>query len=168
MVFGRIKRKVWTGVIVATVAFVVLLVVLGCPLVPRTTETSGPVALAEARRGCPIPLPDSARNVRYACYSLWQGYEVYVRFEAPPGDCLAHVNPVFATWQGQHGFANGPSQLPRPLISAPERVRSSSLNVTWFDVQDIRNGVAAGEGGPMSPRIWGDVDRGVFYFAVTD
>ena len=61
------------------------------------TQTSGPLAVSAARAGCPISLPESATNIEYAVWSLWQASQTFVRFEAPASDCLQHARTILAT-----------------------------------------------------------------------
>jgi hypothetical protein len=39
---------------------------------------------------------------------------------------------------------------------------------TPFDLRTIKNGVQYGTGGPSQPRICVDLDRGVFFYTMTD
>lgn len=59
------------------------------------------------------------------------------------------------------------SETSRPLEQAP-RHPQFLLDVPWFDIENIKDGLSAGTGGPLVPTVWVDSQRGVFYYMVTD
>ena len=42
---------------------------------PHVAQTSSPITLEDAREGCPITLPASAKNIQYAVYHAGQASE---------------------------------------------------------------------------------------------
>jgi len=128
------------------------------------------LTLAQAQKECPIPLPAGATNISFARWGEGTGFEDYVRFEAPPQICLAHVAVVLSGPQSSaaRGATSAPSPRTSKITSSPSPIRSANVDVSWFDVQNIRSGVTAGEGGSHKPTIWVDTERGVFYYHLTD
>ena len=128
-------------------------------------QTHGPVSREEAQKACPISLPPTARNVQYA--SLAGGLQTcdqYVRFEAPVADCYSQALLLFAAFAEHDPDYTPPSFLP---VAHPGHIGSSEMRTDWFDIENISEGVAAGEG-YNRPRIWIDTARGVFYYHLTD
>src|SRR6266496_234439 len=68
-------------------------------------QTAGPLARSAARAGCPISLPESATNIQYAVWSLWQASQTFVRFEAPPSDCLEHARTTLQPYTQRAGVS---------------------------------------------------------------
>ncbi len=134
---------------------------------PHESSTSGPVSLDQAD-GCPIPLPGSAREIQFFKRYQFNFFEEYVRFEAPPEDCLEHVDVVLHDWRKTF---DDPIYSANPLSTIeeiPVRKRFSRPDVDWYDTHNIREGMRAGGGGSGVPMIWVDTRRGVFYYRLTD
>jgi hypothetical protein len=129
-----------------------------------------PLTVEQARQqDCPIPLPDTARNVQYVYASGGlQALEILVRFEAPVEVCRAHVQTVADASARKN---NWPLHK-LPLTSLKSRPQPEDHDMVgrapWFDVEDIKNGSTAGTGAEWSPEFWIDEDRGVFYCKITD
>jgi len=129
-------------------------------------QSNGPVSRALAKGHCVLDLPSSAHNVQYASIVGGVQYtEAFVRFEAPAPDCLAYASGLLAK--------SSPSKpsLPAPTLqptSHPARPgNDSKLHVEWFDIENIAEGVTAGEH-TSEPQIWIDTKRGIFYYRATD
>ena len=155
--------KIGLGVI----GLLILLAIWGL-FFARKSQTNGPVSLEKAK-ACPIPLPPTARNVQHATWTHFHLFEEYVRFEAPVDDCKAHVQVVFDEWRKT--FSDPGHREPDPLTemrSRPLPVKSAQLDLCWFDVHNIRNGLVGGGGGSGRPMIWIDLDQGIFYYRLTD
>jgi hypothetical protein len=122
----------------------------------------GPMSVGEARTklpGCLLPLPDEARNVRYAGWGAGVGYEDCVRFEAPPSVCQAYAEQVTRDWVD---WQKRPRVL-KELPGRPEPVRLSELRIGWFDIHEIARGFTTVDQVPATAEVWVDMDRGVFY-----
>jgi hypothetical protein len=126
------------------------------------------LSLAEANRRCRFPLPASATNISFAEWRMGMGYEFYIRFEAPAQTCLAHVPAALAFGGKSGGATSMPTPVLAPITAPPSAVRSPSLDLSWFDVESIRNGVKTDGGSSHVATVWVDTDRGVFYYMVTD
>jgi len=139
---------------------------------PPVTETKVVrlnMTLSQAQAVLTIPLPAGATNISYASWSMGAGFEEYLRFEAPPQTCLAHAPVVLARAPATGTApASGPAPSLAPIATPPSPVHSSNLDVSWFDVQNIREGVTSGGGGSHVPVVWVDANRGVFYYRMTD
>jgi hypothetical protein len=131
-----------------------------------------PLTVQQARQqGCPIPLPDSARNVQfvYASGGL-QALEILVRFEAPVDVCQKQVQTVFDAWAKQTQRSLHPLPLV-PLVYPPEPEDHDMVGrASWFDVEKIERGLKAGDGSDASydTQFWVDEGRGLFYCKITD
>jgi len=152
----------------SSILLVAFLLLNQTPCIPHLRQTHGPVPLEKAGSGCPIPLPASARNIQYRSFIFFQAYEDSVRSEAPVADCLAHADRVFKYWRER--YRSDLYQEPGPLqpIDQPPQHPHLSAEIPWFDVENIRNGMNAGCRHPMQPTVWIDLDRGVFYYLLTD
>ncbi len=137
--------------------------------VPHTRQIDAPVSLAQAE-GCPIPLPPTARNIRYRLRRQWIELDETVRFEAPVDVCIAHADTVIKACQARFGSEYPVEQKTLAKMHPPEGAMNSyrSSSPAWFDVWNIVNGLEAGGGGTLRPKIWIDTDRGVFYYQLTD
>lgn len=83
----------------------------------------------------------------------------YIRFEAPVDQCVFFAENVLKAQLGNVGAdatlrsfdgSDVPRSDPRPL------------DVSWFDVRRVRRGLIGGQ--QYGPRVWVDLDRGVFYY----
>ena len=114
-----------------------------------------------------FPLPSSSHHINYAAYADWQVAGMFVRFEAPPGDCLSHVETVKAWFNTKHDrriiWKKDEINTSSPPIAALRETRLGSL--AWFDVHRIRNGIHLhSPSNPNSPQIWIDLKSQVFYY----
>jgi len=127
-------------------------------LVPHWYESAGPLTIGQAKSHSPIALPSSAKNVRIATYHHWIAAVMYVRFEAPVSDCIAHaklVNP-------------GATEMPLVIDAFSRPSNPGFHDITPFDERGIKHGVTFGTGGPGEPSIAIDLDQGIFYYRLTD
>jgi hypothetical protein len=128
------------------------------------------MSLQEARlRQCPIPLPDSARNIRFAEASGgMQAFEILVRFKAPVAVCRAHAQAVIDAWNRQDKMPSYSIAL-NPITTQPDPEGRDMVrnDATWFDKEKIIRGETY-DGGSHQPEFWIDEDRGVFYCKITD
>lgn len=143
---------------------------------PDIVRTAHPVPRTEAEQRCPIPLPAGARNVEYAVWSHWISFIVLVRFEAPPEECVKHIDTIL-TWHDEKNPALTTLQKRRPRppsysgvpVTHVDRVDTSVLKpVPWFNPHLITRGIHAGVPGSHTPEVWVDLERGVFYYRETD
>ncbi len=127
-----------------------------------------PVSLDEARSQVSFPLPDEAVNIMFAEYQEWMAYEFLLKFEAPVDACKAHARLLLK--QDNRDNPDSPVSVElRPLTASPQAVPPSPpLNATWFDVENIEQGLTGGEGGSHRPTIWIDTERGLVYYLLTD
>ncbi len=130
-------------------------------LFPHGYESPGPLTLAQAQSHCPIALPASAVNIRIATYSHAVQFVQYVRFEAPVADCSAHAKSLLPG-AAESRFDASAAGFGPPFNPGAFR------DLTPFDWRGIKNGVQYGTGGPSEPCIRIDLDRGVFYYQMTD
>lgn len=170
-VFPR-YRRVFTAVATCAGAAVLGMVMLAVwsILSMHIVQTHGPVSFSQAI-ACPIPLLASAKNIQYHKSRHAVAYKDCVRFEAPVADCLAHARTAASFDPAK--LAKFPA--PDPSMSAEQReFQSAQISsqgqsfAPWFDLGAIRNGLHGGEAGPGQAQIWIDLDRGIFYYAITD
>ena len=162
------SHKSWGRRIIVLAALLVVAYSVWAIGFPHRDYTSGPVTLAEAK-DCPIPLPDSARNIQFYTWRQLNLFVEYVRFEAPPQDCLGHVQAVLEDWRNKFDDSTYPNPAPlKDIEETPRETCAKQYDITWFDVRNIRTGKAAGGGGSGIPMIWVDTERGVFYYRLTD
>jgi hypothetical protein len=133
-------------------------------------QSREPLSVAEARKLTGFPFPSSARNIRFAHFRHWVGYEDFVRFEAPSKDCITFAEQVIAAKKSP-GDDKPADQLAefgwhvdRPIATCRE------LNIDWFDVEKInrgttgKRGMVGGRGPSHAPKVWIDLERGVCYY----
>ncbi len=145
----------------------VLIYLIGCS--PEYTKRyNEPLTYAEAqkKRDIDFPLPQSSRNIYYGMYADWQAYTLLVRFEAPVEDCLKHIKTVLDWHNAMHKRS---STYPSVEVTSVEDPGTGWLApAPWFTPETITRGVYTGESSSHAPQIWVDLDRGIFYFKVTD
>jgi len=146
----------------------------------EVTQTSMPVAAAEAQQYLPFELPASARNVQYSLWSAWMGFDDRVRFEAPVDDCIATAKRIVERHNAEN--ANQPDwRVPgirkidgeslKDLVDRagiawdPEPPANPTL---WFHPETIKKALVAGDMGSHTPLIFIDAEHGVFYYRMTD
>jgi hypothetical protein len=130
------------------------------------------LALDQAQKVCPIPLPISATNIWIATYYHFQALGEYVRFEAPAEDCKEHVRSILTQHRERFEhlrghFDEGEWREITPTNRPQIAIVGFRNGLSWFDVEHITNGVTMG-GGPCIPQFWVDYDRGIFYYCLTD
>ena len=133
------------------------------------TITPSPISLELAKKGCPISLPESALNIQYGVWSLWQASMSFVRFEAPVADCLKYAERVL----DEHVLAynlTGASIVKNTDFPKQHNpgTPADNFDVSWFDVEAISSGVQFelkfDQRSYGSPIIYVDQNRGVFYY----
>lgn len=127
----------------------------------RISQPDGPISAREASRFLGKPLPAAATNIRACSYSSFQEYVVYLRFEAPSSVCVAFASDVASVeaLEAVDKFE---------IIAQARQLNLEAFkDLSWFDLVRANNVVGAG-GGPGIPRVWVDLDRGAFYYYVTD
>lgn len=129
---------------------------------------SEPVSLEDARQQLSIPLPDGAANILYGQYAELSAHEFVLRFEAPVEVCKSHAEVLINRHNRDNPGSRVSGELREITEPPPTILAQPPLNITWFDIDNIRNGVVTGEVGSHQPRIWIDTERGVFYYIVTD
>jgi hypothetical protein len=125
----------------------------------------------------PIPVPTSAKWVRFSEFGFWKAYDLQVRFSAPCDDCIKAAEDILV----QHGagksgnrpalrieIKNGRYVVSKNDDFLPDLHGIQEGNKWWFRPDKIRNGVFFYAGGGLSPHIWIDTDRKVFLYKVTD
>jgi len=179
------KRKIYTVIIVIVVILLVLLVgaysLINSLLANNeffgsaenfVTKVDSPISLEQARKELTFPLPDEATDVYYAHWHQWISYMFKVKFSAPLDVCKSHAIDVIQRFNENHPDRKIPLELTEisDLSVLPKEDTSPSppLNITWFDVHDIKNGFKIGTIGPMQPMIWIDADRNIFYYEMID
>ncbi len=166
-VMSRRKLVILIALPVVLVAGTIVVVVaaIGFATAPandlRVYEPAPFATAAEASKGCGIPIPPEATNVRFAGWSQWIAHEDYLRFEAPVSVCLRHAAVLVP------GEALSP--VPSARLAADARAPQPGIfrDMSWFDLGAAQNVVGAG-GGSQRPRVWVDQDRGVLYYRLTD
>jgi len=125
-------------------------------------QSATPLSRTAAMANCPIALPESASNIQYAVWSLWQASQTFVRFDAPPSDCLEHARIILQPYAQRTGlsisYTNAIGPLPAPFVVSPE-----DLTVGWFDLPRFSAGVVFQVSG-RAPTVWVDTNRGCFYY----
>jgi hypothetical protein len=134
-----------------------------------TAHVDPPLTVEQARRAeCPIPLPDSAQNVQFVFAAGGiQALEILVRFEAPLPDCRDEARRDFEHEENLMGFHPPSPQQLKPILRAPRPEDHDMVGrAAWFDIENIRQGVSAYDGG--NTQIWIEESRGGFYCKITD
>jgi hypothetical protein len=136
-------------------------------------QTRGPVSVVQAR-ACPIALPVTARNIQYRKYRHWVAFKDCVRFEAPVEDCIAHTRRVVGPG-ALKPYPDSPAWMPAGKDGKPDAelqaiwlASQAPRYAPWFDLASTKRGLTGGEGGSSQAQVWIDLDRGVFYYAMTD
>lgn len=130
---------------------------------PRVIESLGAETLHTARVRCPIPLPDTARNIQYIMWSYGSSTQAFVRFDAPVSDCLTHAETLMAPHRDQQDASvtatNVVEDAPPLCILDPTEV-----DLSWFDLASFSGGVVFGVADSRAPMVWVDTNRGRFYY----
>ena len=148
-----------------SIAAVCVLTACGPDYVKRYDE---PLSYAEATKAKHIdfPLPPSSSSIYYAIYADWQAYTRLVRFDAPPEECLKHIDAVLA-WDNE--VHKRTSIYPRIQVTQVAHPGTGFLTPThWFTPETITRGIYTGEDSSHKPQIWVDLEKGTFYFKATD
>jgi hypothetical protein len=126
-----------------------------------------PLTVEQARQqDCPIPLPNSARNVQFVVDSGGLiALEILVRFEAPVEICRNHVHVAFDAWEKQNQHLLMPSLIAIDHTPSPED-KDMVGRASWFDVEKIKHGLRTDSSYDI--QFWIDEDRGIFYCKITD
>jgi hypothetical protein len=143
---------------------------------PAIMESDEPISLNEARRMSELPIPESAKRIRFAGYSEFQAFTEVLCFEAPIDDCKAFAEKVIE----DHNRKNPQRTVKglRPISPAGSTAASlergtanrilEPLKASWFTPYSIRSGMQAGEEGSHQPMIWIDLEKGILYYLLTD
>lgn len=179
------RKRIWLRVAVVAFAglivcgaifYLVLMSHLGELSKPTIIEYDEPMTLAEARRHSTLPFPESATNIRYACYSEFIAYIEVLRFEAPADDCKAFAEKAIAKHNTENPDRRTQTLRPMPAsnrilaadqLAAPNKTLEP-LKAPWFTPYTIRSGMIAGESGSHQPMIWIDLEKGTLYYLLTD
>jgi len=124
-----------------------------------------PQSREEAQEGCPIPLPESAANVQYAVWSFGEVLQSWIRFEAPPADCLAHAESMVQPFRNRDGFTvtKTPIAEDTGVLCVLDPVE---VDLSWFEDCRSATGTVFRVTGGRAPVIWVDTQHGVFYCEV--
>lgn len=133
---------------------------------PEIAQTDQPLRREQAGR-CPIPVPSDAKNIYFASYADLPAYQVFVRMELPFDEAMRFAEERLKEYEnksGRHLDLN-----PRPVTSEPELGLEPlpGLNLRWFDIQNIHNGLLFGDIN-TGPRAWVDKERNLFYYCESD
>jgi hypothetical protein len=134
-------------------------IVVGC------NETRKPMTYADVmkKKEISFPFPASSSNIFYDFKADWQLLSMNVRFDAPVTDCVRHIDAVFA-W-------NDVIEKRTSSYSCVHFTNAALLDTSWGDsaaINKISNGIHAGKNSSHSPEIWVDLDKGIFYFHISD
>ncbi|HEY8904310.1 MAG TPA: hypothetical protein VIM48_11405 [Chthoniobacterales bacterium] len=131
-----------------------------------TIETPRPLSFEEAKH-CPIPLPKSARNIRYAEYDDWQVLDRYVRFEASPQDCIAEAEAILSDAEKAGSRVPEADRQFRAATTVPAPSAQYFKDLSWFDVGRMSQSpecLEIGGDNDLEPHIWINQKHGVFYY----
>ncbi len=129
---------------------------------------SKPVSLEVARQELDMPLPDGATNILYGQYAQWIAFEFMLKFEAPLDVCKSYAVALLERHNTNRPEARVSTDL-RELTVVPDPVPPAPpLNISWFDIHNIKKGFGAGAPGSHQPMIWIDAERNLFYYRYTD
>lgn len=132
------------------------------------TKVDFPLTLEQARKHLTFPLPDEATDIYYAHYAQWIAYDFMVKFTAPFEQCKSHAIYLIEKYNEENPDRKMPSELTIIAeLPLPEDT-SDPINITWFDVHNIKNGFIIATGGSLQPTIWIDADRNTFYYRLMD
>lgn len=166
---SRIDRG-WPGIVTGAVKAAIPAVLLfgGISVVlPHVSQTPGPISRQSARH-CPIPLPDKASDIQCLRYHHAQAYRECVRFQAPVQDCIAHAKRLIPVEPEAFRLPEAGDSSLEARMQRMDWFPVSLDLPRWFDVGRVTNGLRIDRPTPLGPRIWIDLDRGVFYYMVTD
>jgi hypothetical protein len=142
----------------------------GGPAEIFATKADSPFTLEQARKNIRLPLPDEASDIYYAYYAQWIAYDFIVKFKAPVETCKSHAMLLIKQYNENEGNADRHIPLEfKDITEPPQMVQiGPPLNVDWFDVSHIKNGLMIAGNNSMQPSIWIDTDRNLFYYRLTD
>ena len=134
------------------------------------TKVDSPLTLEQARKDLRFPLPDEASTIYYAHYRQWIAYDFIVKFNAPVELCKSHALVLIEKYNENEENIDRHISLDFEDITEPpyKTPIGDPLNIDWFDIHHIKNGLFIGSYGPMQPSIWIDTDRNIFYYRLTD
>jgi len=124
-----------------------------------------PQSREEAQDECPIPLPETATNVQYAVWSFGEVLQSWIRFEAPPADCLTHAESMVGSFRAREGYSVTTTPIAEDTgvlcVLDPTEV-----DLSWFEDCQTATGSIFRVIGGRAPVIWVDTQGGVFYCEV--
>ncbi|MEO8614590.1 MAG: hypothetical protein ABI600_05565 [Luteolibacter sp.] len=157
-----------------SLCFVVILGIAFCLLLYRCSQPDyvvrfdKPLTYEEAVKNPDVdfPLPATSSEIYYGMYADWQTYTRIVRFKAPVEDCISHIDSVIK-WDER--MYHRTSSYLRKKVSRVDHQGAGCLEpAKWFTPETITDGLYEGKDSSHTPQIWVDLDRGIFYFKVTD
>ena len=156
------KRKTSKITLIVTACILSVIALAFWDLVfPHKYEPSH-VDAANFRTMTSVRVPPEAHDFRLATFHHFQQTLEYGRFEAPPDVCLKYA---------ANFVVSGTKLVPVDeveLTSDARPIRRDAFrDFSWFDLANAKN-VVGGGGGPMTPKVWVDQIRGVFYYRLTD
>jgi hypothetical protein len=142
-----------------------------CVAADETKRSDVPVTVEQAREGTGIrlPLPESARNVRYLLFGRTQNWRLYLSFQASLHDVEEAIRRELASYSKLNAIAGVfPSEEYRKqsiagsISSAMERSAPK-----WWQPGQVANGYFIGSAHPHDhgPHFWVDpATQTVFYY----
>ncbi|MEM7393902.1 MAG: hypothetical protein AAF492_16310 [Verrucomicrobiota bacterium] len=130
----------------------------------HVNKVTEPVGLAEVKKDLSFPFPPGASNIYWAEYAQWVAYDFRVRFEAPLEQCRSNALTVLKDFNRKNAHRPVDVTLTRLTNRIDYTEPGPPLNIDWFDLHNITNGVRSARGGSHQPTIWIDEDRQIFYY----
>jgi len=134
----------------------------------ETVVQDQPLTVERARQiGCPIPLPETATNVRFAIYRHWGEHDVYVKFKDDSTVCRNWADTAVSAYATENHEKAPKVELQR-VTTAPATPSWGGVGpLRWFNIERIVDG-ATWSGGHDEPTIWVDDDHDLFFYRVTN
>ena len=136
---------------------------------PYVQEFCEPTYKAFAEKMGETDLPHTARNINFVCSSVGLGGRAHIyRFEAPPEDLKAYAIADYRSYDIE------PSTKPPSFIKISDSPLCPDLsvygirNLTWFDVENIEEGITMERDHSHRPFTWIDTRQNVLYTFWTD
>lgn len=137
----------------------------------ETRRSDKPLTAQQAAKqsGIRLPVPDSARNVRFSLTGETQNWDLYLCFQASIEQIQKAIDYELGSYKKRATIAGVfPSEHYRrkPIPeSVDAQIERSSPN--WWQPRKIKNGYFIGSSNPhgYGPRFWVDIEtQTVFYF----
>jgi len=140
----------------------------GCDEVYRS---DAPVSREEAIKlaDSNLPLPASAKNVRFYRSGRTQNWDYYLSYEAPAQEMEAFIDKELASYtqyKERLGDKRADDYRPKPITVKTLEPDLSNGSPNWWTPLEIKHGYFRGSSELASgPRFWVDTEQGrVFYF----